>query len=102
MAAFRQIVFSLSLGMSFVFTYPSYTKDDANLIINTISIALANSLFENFAALGVFSILCYMSMQSGTAVSDFVTQGTGLVFIVYPTVFNVFGQWEYVLGCYSS
>lgn len=98
MAAFGQSVFSLSLGMSIAFTYASYTKDDADLVTNTISIALANSLFENFAALGVFSILGYMSLQSGTAVADLVTQGTGLVFIVYPTVFNVLGQWAYVLG----
>ena len=98
MAAFGQIVFSLSLGMSIAFTYASYTKDDTDLITNTISIAFANSLFENFAALGVFSILGYMSLQSGTAVSDLVAQGTGLVFIVYPTVFNVLGQWAYVLG----
>ncbi|WP_407374947.1 sodium-dependent transporter [Methanobrevibacter sp.] len=98
MAAFGQIVFSLSLGMSIAFTYASYTKDDADLVTNTISIALANSLFENFAALGVFSILGYMSLQSGIPVADIVTQGTGLVFIVYPTVFNVLGQWAYVLG----
>ncbi len=98
MAAFGQIVFSLSRGMSIAFTYASYTKDGSDLITNTISIALANSLFENFAALGVFSILGYMSMQSGTAVSELVTQGTGLVFVVYPTVFNVLGQWAYVLG----
>lgn len=98
MAAFGQIVFSLSLGMSIAFTYASYTKDDADLITNTISIALANSLFENFAALGVFSILGYMSLQSGTAVAELVTQGTGLVFIAYPTVFNVLGQWAIVLG----
>ena len=98
MAAFGQIVFSLSLGMSIAFTYASYTRDDADLITNAISIALANSLFENFAALGVFSILGYMSVQSGTAVADIVAQGTGLVFIAYPTVFNVLGQWAYVLG----
>ena len=98
MAAFGQIVFSLSLGMSIAFTYASYTKDDADLITNTISIAIANSAFENFAALGVFSILGYMSLQSGTAVADLVTQGTGLVFIAYPTVFNVLGNWALVLG----
>ena len=98
MAAFGQIVFSLSLGMSIAFTYASYTKDNADLITNTISIALANSIFENFAALGVFSILGYMSLQSGTAVSQLVTQGTGLVFIAYPTVFNVLGSWASVLG----
>ena len=37
MAAFGQIVFSLSLGMSIAFTYASYTRDDADLITNTIS-----------------------------------------------------------------
>lgn len=98
MAAFGQIVFSLSLGMSIAFTYASYTKDGSDLITNTISIALANSIFENFAALGVFSILGSMSLQSGIAVADLVTQGTGLVFIVYPTVFNVLGNWALVLG----
>lgn len=54
--------------------------------------------FENFAALGVFSILGYMSLQSGNAVSELVTQGTGLVFVAYPTVFNVLGDWAYILG----
>ena len=57
MAAFGQIIFSLSLGMSIAFTYANYTKNDADLITNTISIAVANCAFENFAALGVFSIL---------------------------------------------
>lgn len=46
----------------------------------------------------MFSILGYMSLQSGTAVADIVTQGTSLIFIVYLTVFNVLGQWAYVLG----
>ena len=72
------------------------------MVTNTISIALANSIFENFAALGVFSILGYMSLQSETAVADLVTQGTGLVFIAYPTVFNVLGQWHMYLDHYSS
>ena len=98
MAAFGQIIFSLSLGMSIAFTYASYTKNDADLITNTISIALANCAFENFAALGVFSILGYMSLQSATPVAELVTQGTGLVFIAYPTVFNVLGTWAYVIG----
>lgn len=98
MAAFGQIIFSLSLGMSIAFTYASYTRDDADLITNTISIAFANSLFENFSALGVFSILGYMSLQTSVPVADLVTQGTGLVFIAYPTVFNVLGNWAYILG----
>ena len=98
MAAFGQIIFSLSLGMSIAFTYASYSKKDSDLITNTLTIAFANCAFENFAALGVFSILGYMSLQSATPVSELVTQGTELVFIVYPTVFNVLDQWAYILG----
>lgn len=98
MAAFGQIIFSLSLGMSIAFTYASYTGEKSDLITNTLSIAFANCAFENFCALGVFSILGYMSLQSGTAVADLVTQGTGLVFVAYPTVLNVLGQYAYVIG----
>lgn len=98
MAAFGQIIFSLSLGMSIAFTYASYTGEGSDLITNTISIAFANCAFENFCALGVFSILGYMSLQSGTAVADLVTQGTGLVFIAYPTVLNILGQYAYIIG----
>jgi len=98
MAAFGQIIFSLNIGMSIAFTYASYTKSDSDLVTNTISIAFANCLFENFAALGVFSILGYMSKQSGIEVAKLVAQGTGLVFIAYPTVFNVLGKITVVIG----
>ena len=92
MAAFGQIIFSLSLGMSIAFTYASYTGEESDLITNTLSIAFAN------CALGVFSILGYMSLQSGTAVADLVTQGTGLVFVAYPTVLNVLGPYAIIIG----
>ena len=98
MAAFGQMIFSLSLGMSIAFTYASYTKDDSDLVSNALWVTVANCGFENFAAIGVFSILGYMSLQSGVAVPDLVTQGTGLVFIVYPTVFNVLGDLASVIG----
>ena len=98
MAAFGQMIFSLSLGMSIAFTYASYTKDDSDLVSNALWVTVANCGFENFAAIGVFSILGYMSLQSGVAVPNLVTQGTGLVFIVYPTVFNVLGDWASVIG----
>ena len=98
MAAFGQMIFSLSLGMSIAFTYASYTKDDSDLVSNALWVTVANCGFENFAAIGVFSILGYMSLPSGVAVPDLVTQGTGLVFIVYPTVFNVLGDWASVIG----
>lgn len=98
MAAFGQIFFSLSLGIGAAFTFASYTQDDVDLISSTLYVIAGNSIFENFAALGVFSILGYMSLQSGQPVSEIVTQGTGLIFVVYPTVFNILGPIALILG----
>lgn len=98
MAAFGQIFFSLSLGMGAGFTYASYTNDDIDLISSGLKVILANCAFENFAALGVFSILGYMSLQSGTPVSEIVSQGTTLIFVAYPQVFNILGTFGLILG----
>lgn len=98
MAAFGQIFFSLSLGMGAGFTYASYTKDDIDLVSSGLKVIMANCAFENFAALGVFSILGYMSLQSGTPVSQIVSQGTTLIFVAYPQVFNILGTIALILG----
>ncbi|WP_407453007.1 sodium-dependent transporter [Methanobrevibacter sp.] len=98
MAAFGQIFFSLSLGMGAGFTYASYTNDDIDLISSGLYVVIANSAFENFTALGVFSILGYMSLQSGTPVSEIVSQGTTLIFVAYPQVFNILGSIGLILG----
>lgn len=98
MAAFGQIFFSLSLGMGAGFTYASYTKKDIDLVTSGLYVVFANCAFENFAALRVFSILGYMSLQSGMPVSDLVSQGTSLIFVAYPHVFNVLGGIGFVLG----
>ena len=98
MAAFGQIFFSLSLGMGAGFTYASYTRKDIDLITSGLYVVVANCAFENFAALGVFSILGYMSLQSGTPVSNLVAEGTSLIFVAYPQVFNVLGGIALILG----
>ena len=98
MAAFGQIFFSLSLGMGAGFTYASYTHDDIDIVSSGLKIIFANCAFENIAAVGVFSILGYMSLQSGTPVSEIVSQGTTLIFVAYPQVFNILGTIGLVLG----
>ncbi|WP_295721293.1 sodium-dependent transporter [uncultured Methanobrevibacter sp.] len=97
-AAFGQIFFSLSLGMGAGFTYASYTKKDTDLITSGLYVIIANSLFENFVALGVFSILGHMSLQSGTPVSNIVSEGVTLIFVIYPQVFNTLGVISLILA----
>lgn len=98
MAAFGQIFFSLSLGMGAGFTYASYTQKDIDLITSGLMVVVSNCAFENFAALGVFSILGYMSLESGIPVSNLVSEGTTLIFVAYPQVFNILGAIALVLG----
>jgi len=58
----------------------------------------SNSLFEICTAFGVFSILGYMSVTAGTPMVQLVTEGTGLVFIVFPMIFNIMGSVGRVLA----
>ena len=98
LAAFGQIVFSLSLGMSIALTYASYLSETSRLTNNALVVAFSNSGFEVFNAIGIFSILGFMAFTSGIPFNELVTEGTGLAFVVFPNVFNVMQPWSYVIG----
>jgi NSS family neurotransmitter:Na+ symporter len=91
LAAFGQIIFSLSIGQAMVYTYASYLPKNTKLIDEVLLVVIANSLYEIFIALGVFSILGYMSLTSSIPMSELISEGTGLIFIVFPQIFNEMG-----------
>ena len=98
LAAFGQIVFSLSLGMAIAMTYASYLPDGSKLVDNAIIGAFSNSGFEVFNSIGILSILGFMTVTSGIPFNELVTSGTGLAFVVFPQVFNTMGPAAYVIG----
>ena len=77
LAAFGQIVFSLSLGMSIALTYASYLPEGSKLTNNALIVAFSNSGFEVFNSIGIFSILGFMTLSSGIPFNKLVTEGTG-------------------------
>lgn len=91
LAAFAQIIFSLSMGQAIAITYASYLPKNSKLIDNVLIVVASNSAFEICTAFGVFSILGYMSQTGGTPMVQLVTEGTGLIFIVFPMIFNIMG-----------
>lgn len=97
-AAFGQILFSLSIGMTITLSYASYLPDDTNIPRSALTVALANCGFEVFTAIGVFSILGFMSVTNNIPIGELVTQGTGLAFVAFPEIFNVMGTLGYVIG----
>ena len=92
LAAFSQIIFSLACGEALALTYASYLPENAKLVDNVLCVVASNSIFEICTAFGVFSILGYMSQASGTHITELISEGTGLIFVVFPTIFNVMGS----------
>lgn len=98
LAAFGQIVFSLSLGLCIMLTYASYLPKGVDLVKNGLTVGLTNSGFEVFTAVGMFSILGFMSLSSGLPLDKVVSAGTGLAFIALPSVFDKMGFVGYIIG----
>ncbi|WP_407410031.1 sodium-dependent transporter [Methanobrevibacter sp.] len=98
LAAFGQIVFSLSLGMAIAMTYASYLPEGSKLVDNAVIVAFSNSGFEVFNSIGIFSILGFMTLSTGIPFNELVTEGTGLAFVVFPQVFNTMGGVAYIIG----
>lgn len=98
LAAFAQIIFSLSMGQAIALTYASYLPKNSKLTDNVLIVVASNSAFEIFTAFGVFSILGYMSFTAGTPMIELITEGTGLIFVVFPMIFNIMGPIGRVLA----
>lgn len=98
LVAAGQIIFSLSLGWGVVSTYASYLPKGTSLVKNGIVVTIANCGFEFFTAIGVFSILGYMSFIQGVPINSVVTEGTGLIFVAFPSIFNQLGALSYIIG----
>lgn len=98
LAAFGQIIFSLSIGQAMVYTYASYLHKNTKLIDEVLIVVIINSLYEIFVALGVFSILGYMSLTSSIPMNELISHGTGLIFIVFPQIFNAMGLMGHILA----
>ena len=98
LAAFSQVLFSLSMGQAIAMTYASYLPEGSKLNDNVLVVVFSNSSFEVCTAFGVFSILGFMSVTSGTPMIELVSEGTGLIFIVFPRIFNIMGPIGRVLA----
>lgn len=98
LAAFTQVLFSLSVGQSIALTYASYLDNNDHLVDSVLVVAASNSSFEIITAIGVFNILGFMSLKTGLGIEQIATSGTGLIFVVFPEIFNIMGDVAYIIG----
>ncbi|KAK3595742.1 hypothetical protein CHS0354_025370 [Potamilus streckersoni] len=79
-----------SLGIAFggVITLASYNKSHNKILKDTLTIAVVDAFTCILAGLAIFSILGYLAHNQGKAVDEVVSQGPGLVFVIYPEAFT--------------
>ncbi len=87
-AAYGQVFFSIGVAFSVMIAYASYLPRRSELPNSGFIVALSNSGFEFFAALGVFSVLGFLAVQQNTQVGEVADQGVGLAFIAFPQIIN--------------
>ena len=78
--------------------YVSYLPEKVDITKSAITISLANCFTSIFAGLAVFTTLGFLAEKSGVAVSDVVSSGIGLAFVVYPVAIAHFPVFPQVLG----
>ena len=98
LAAYGQILFSLSLGQSVLFAYASYLPDDADISNNAFMTGFINCGFSFFAGFAVFSALGFLAYNVGAPVAEVVKSGPDLAFITYPTIISQLPFWAPFFG----
>ncbi|WP_186576370.1 sodium-dependent transporter [Aquibacillus kalidii] len=87
-AAYGQIFFSLSIAFAIMITYASYLPKKSDITNNAFITGFANSSFELLAGIGVFAALGFMASQTNQEVSEVVSGGVGLAFMVFPEIIS--------------
>uniref|UniRef100_A0A3Q3MJM6 Transporter n=1 Tax=Labrus bergylta TaxID=56723 RepID=A0A3Q3MJM6_9LABR len=85
--AAAQIFNSIGIGFGSLMAMSSYNSFNNNVLKDTLTIAIINSLTSILAGFVIFSAFGYMSHLQGIAIKDLAVDGPGLVFIVYPQAF---------------
>ncbi|XP_008305120.1 sodium- and chloride-dependent GABA transporter ine [Stegastes partitus] len=85
--AAAQIFNSIGIGFGSLMAMSSYNSFNNNILKDTLTISIINSLTSILAGFVIFSALGYMSFLQSVPVSKLAVDGPGLVYIVYPQAF---------------
>nr|XP_046266423.1 sodium- and chloride-dependent GABA transporter ine [Scatophagus argus] len=85
--AAAQIFNSIGIGFGSLLAMSSYNSFNNNILKDTLTISIINSLTSILAGFVIFSAFGYMSHLQSIPVSDLAVDGPGLVYVVYPQAF---------------
>jgi hypothetical protein len=90
--AVTQIFFSIGITFGILTAYGSHCKRDEPAVMNTVVVAISNSLFSFVAGFAVFAALGHLAYKEGVEVTSLSYAGFSLVFGTWPVVFNDFNN----------
>lgn len=82
--AAAQVFSTLNTSYGAPITLATYNKFNQNTVRDTFLITFSNALTALFAGFVVFSFVGYLAHHTEQNVSDVVSSGSGLMFIVFP------------------
>ncbi|XP_057677500.1 sodium-dependent dopamine transporter [Corythoichthys intestinalis] len=86
--AAAQIFNSIGIGFGFLIAMSSYNTFNNNIIKDTLTISIVNSLTSILSGFVIFSAFGYMSHLQDVPVPELAVDGPGLVYVVYPQAFS--------------
>ncbi|XP_032361228.1 sodium- and chloride-dependent betaine transporter [Etheostoma spectabile] len=84
-----QVFFSFAVCQGVLTALGSYNKYNNNCYRDCLALCCLNSATSIFAGFAVFSVLGFMAHDMGVPMSEVVSSGPGLVFIVYPRALSL-------------
>uniref|UniRef100_A0AAV2J7L1 Transporter n=1 Tax=Knipowitschia caucasica TaxID=637954 RepID=A0AAV2J7L1_KNICA len=84
MDAGTQVFFSYAIGMGFLTSLGSYNTFKNDCYKDCFYLCLLNSATSVVAGFAIFSVLGFMTYETGLDIAEVAESGPGLAFIVYP------------------
>ncbi len=97
-AAFSQIAFTLSLGMSGMFAYGSFVARRADITNSAFITSFSNCATSFFAGFAVFSIVGFIMQALNIPAGEVSASGLGLAFVTYPSAISMMPGANAIVG----
>ena len=82
--AAQQIFYSLGLAFGSLMTMASYNRFRNNIARDALIVSSVNCFTSVLGGFVIFSVIGFMSAETGQPVSEVASEGAGLAFVVYP------------------
>ena len=82
--AAQQIFYSLGLAFGCLMTMASYNRFNNNIARDAVLVSLVNCFTSVLGGFVIFSVIGFMSIETGRPVDEVASEGAGLAFVVYP------------------